>query len=71
LLYDLDDFDVDDELSNDLMEDSYTGYVEADISLNESENPWEVSSASVFLKYCCPECQYSHQNLNDFQGNRD
>ena len=31
-------------------------------------NPWSVGNASVFLKYCCPECEYSHQNLNKFTG---
>ena len=25
---------------------------------NTSDNPWEVSDATVFLKYCCPECDY-------------
>ena len=33
---------------------------------NPSENPWNVSNASEFLKYCCPECEYSNQNLHDF-----
>ena len=33
---------------------------------NVEYNPWGVESASVFLKYCCPECDYSHQNLDFF-----
>ena len=32
----------------------------------EKNNPWSVEDATVFLKYCCPECEYSHQNLNSF-----
>ena len=35
-------------------------------ALGESNNPWEVSSASVFLKYFCPECNYCHKNLEEF-----
>ena len=31
-----------------------------------TENPWDVSDPSVFLKYCCPECDYSEQNLGIF-----
>ena len=31
-----------------------------------SNNPWNVTDASVFLKYCCPECDYNHQNLTEF-----
>ena len=27
-------------------------------------NPWSVEDASVFLKYCCPECDYQ---IIDFQ----
>ena len=29
-------------------------------------NPWAVENASVFLKYCCPECEYFDQNLDSF-----
>ena len=29
-------------------------------------NPWSVSDASVFLKYCCPECEFTDQNLSEF-----
>ena len=32
----------------------------------DEHNPWSVENASVFLKYCCPECEYSHQSLNIF-----
>ena len=33
-------------------------------------NPWDVSSAAVFLKYCCPECDYQvwQYRLLNFQG---
>ena len=26
-------------------------------------NPWSVDNASVFLKYCCPECDYKNEEL--------
>ena len=29
-------------------------------------NPWEVSDASSFLNYCCPECIFIHDNLQEF-----
>ena len=29
-------------------------------------NPWNVSDASVFLKYCCPECDYQFVQLEIF-----
>ena len=29
-------------------------------------NPWAVEDASVFLKYCCPECDYQILNYNIF-----
>merc|ERR1712008_438170 len=31
-----------------------------------SVNPWDVSNASVFLSYCCPECDFKSGNLLDF-----
>ena len=31
-----------------------------------STNPWDVSDASVFLKYCCPECDYQCTHLENF-----
>ena len=34
----------------------------------DEDNPWSVGNASVFLKYCCPECEYSHQSLNIFSN---
>ena len=27
---------------------------------DRDENPWAVEDASVFLKYCCPECDFNH-----------
>ena len=30
------------------------------------KNPWMVDNASVFLKYCCPECEFSNQDLQTF-----
>ena len=29
-------------------------------------NSWMVRDASVFLKYCCPECEFADQNLSNF-----
>ena len=42
--------------------------IEPDITsrMNQSTNPWNVSDASVFLKYCCPECDYINLNLPEF-----
>ena len=42
--------------------------IEPDITsrMNQSTNPWNVSDASVFLKYCCPECDYVNLNLPEF-----
>ena len=34
--------------------------------LRDSSNPWTVPDATVFLKYCCPECDYCHPNLPEF-----
>ena len=31
-----------------------------------SVNPWDVSNASVFLSYCCPECDFKSGNLLGF-----
>ena len=30
-------------------------------------NPWAVTDASVFLKYCCPECDYTDKILELFK----
>ena len=30
-------------------------------------NPWNVSDPSLFLKYCCPECDFQIHNLNVFE----
>ena len=29
-----------------------------------SNNPWCVDDASVFLKFCCPECDYQIPGMN-------
>ena len=31
-------------------------------------NPWKVKDASVFLKYCCPECDFQSLELNRFSS---
>ena len=50
--------------------------VETIIKKEEYEsNPWLVDSVSELLKYCCPECNYSEQDLKLFsshaQGNHE
>ena len=32
----------------------------------EDFNPWAVSDASVFLRYCCPECDFKCRKINNF-----
>ena len=29
-------------------------------------NPWMVDNVSVFLNYCCPECDFKEKNLQFF-----
>ena len=29
-------------------------------------NPWAVSDASLFLRYCCPECDYQCRRIDNF-----
>ena len=29
-------------------------------------NPWDVSDASVFLNYCCPQCDHKSRSLESF-----
>ena len=45
-----------------------TRFKEKDHSYFQSElnNPWDVSNASEFLKYCCPECDFKSGELDDF-----
>ena len=33
---------------------------------NMDSNPWSVEDATVFLKYCCPECDFQVLNLRLF-----
>ena len=33
-----------------------------------SNNPWCVDDASVFLKFCCPECDYQIPDLQMFHN---
>ena len=32
-----------------------------------AENPWNVPNASVFMKFCCPECEYKCVALSTFK----
>ena len=43
--------------------------IETDIKKETFEtNPWSVNDASVFLKYCCPECEYHDGDLKVFSN---
>jgi hypothetical protein len=43
--------------------------IETDIKKEACEaNPWSVDDASVFLKYCCPECEYHEGDLKVFSN---
>ena len=33
---------------------------------NDETNPWSVQDVAVFLKYCCPECNFNDLNLHLF-----
>ena len=35
--------------------------------LKMADNPWNVEDATMFLKYCCPECDYQITQLNIFE----
>ena len=35
--------------------------------LKMADNPWNVEDATMFLKYCCPECDYQITHLNTFE----
>jgi len=35
---------------------------------NFDSNPWSVEDATVFLKYCCPECDFQVLNLKSFSS---
>ena len=37
-----------------------------DIISHNDINPWNVSDASVFLKYSCPECEFQSKGLDTF-----
>ena len=36
------------------------------VVLDLGYNPWEVSDASAFLKYCCPECEFNNLDSQVF-----
>ena len=35
---------------------------------SKSLNPWAVENVSVFLRYCCPECDFNHLDLQHFSN---
>ena len=43
--------------------DSNVELTDCDFYKIQDSNPWAVSDASVFLKYCCPDCDYNHREL--------
>ena len=47
---------------------SETMIIKPDISRlkRKINNPWNVNDVSDFLKYCCPECDFTDQNLPQF-----
>ena len=34
--------------------------------ISNFQNPWSVEDVSVFLNYCCPECDYKNQDVTIF-----
>jgi len=52
------------EIISELLEAANHDYQK--IEINVGKNPWNVSSASEFLKYCCPECDYKALDLDNF-----
>ena len=40
--------------------------VEVKLEVQEDFNPWNVTDASEFMKYCCPECPYQDPQLDGF-----
>ena len=38
------------------------------VVLDLGYNPWEVSDATAFLKYCCPECDFKNELYEEFSG---
>merc|ERR1712083_493801 len=34
--------------------------------IEDGFNPWSVEDLSFFLRYCCPECDFSDHNLKSF-----
>ena len=47
-----------------------TGNISQNIieGINGEYNPWSVGDASVFLRYFCPECDFSDQKLGHFKN---
>ena len=36
------------------------------LDIMKRENPWDISSIYDFAYFCCPECDYKHQDKQDF-----
>ena len=36
------------------------------LEASDASNPWMVDNVSVFLNYCCPECDFKEKNLQLF-----
>ena len=36
------------------------------LDIMKRENPWDISSIYDLAYFCCPECDYKHQDKQDF-----
>ena len=59
------DIDVESVCSN-IQPEVKSEFKEKDYESTFLTNPWDVSNASVFLKYCCPECDFKSDELHGF-----
>ena len=40
--------------------------VKLEVLSKQDFNPWAVPDASIFLRYCCPECDYQCRRIDNF-----
>ena len=48
--------------------DKLDSEVQVKLEVPEDFNPWNVTDASEFLKYHCPECPYQDSQLDEFSN---
>ena len=53
-------------VSSNIQPELKSEFKEKDYESTFFTNPWDVSNASVFLKYCCPECDFKSEELYGF-----